>query len=110
MWKMRELQVAEVADFIGAASFARDLGGFFELLKLVGGTSEAASRAEMISPRTWSGCKAAPIRRPSQKKKGEFRPGRRNPTFADTAGADNAGANDALACAAGFRGNRVGSL
>ena len=52
--KRREIKAVDVADFAGLAAHARDLGGFFQLLKLADFSPEVALRTKMCVRRTWS--------------------------------------------------------
>ena len=69
--KLREIKV-EVSDFltfvltrrlgritVGLAAHARDLGGFFQLLKLEGVSHEVAMRIAIFARRIWSECESA---------------------------------------------------
>ena len=57
--KLREIKAVDVADFVGLAAHAKDLGDFPHLLKLEDVSPDVAMRTKMQVRRIWSECREA---------------------------------------------------
>ena len=57
--KLREINVVEVAEFVGMSAHARDLGDFFQLLKIWDMSPDVALRTKIWAMGICSECRAA---------------------------------------------------